>query len=440
MGRTTRAAGSGATHFEALPSLFRICTAMGSTLELSPLLKLILRLTMAELKAQVGSILLFDKDSDQLKMLASRGMPREVVEKGYIPRKGSIAEWVIANNKPLLLNDIKDDKRFTSVVEKRTLRSSLCVPLRAKGKVIGTINITRTRGDHFTEEHLDTLVILAAQAAVSIENARLYEENLHAERLATVGRTVASISHCIKNMLTGLKGGVKIVDLGLRQKDWDMIAQGSEIARRNTDRIELLVLDMLDYSKERTPSRSIVDLPKMLGEICTNLSAIAQQTGVALSSRVEDACRTIYVDANQFYRTLLNLVTNAFDAVRDNRSEDGRVEIFAERVSADSPLVRSCLKHPAGLYDLIHVRDNGNGIPPEHLPCLFHPFFSSKGSKGTGLGLACARKFAREHGGDVIAQSKAGVGATFTVVLPVVAPPPAEADPQTAEVGTLEQR
>ena len=413
-------------HFEALPSLFRIATAMGSTLDLDPLLKLILRLTMRELHAQRGSILLFDKDSDQLKMLAARGMPRKVVEKGYIPRKGSIAEWVIEHDKPILLGDVSHDSRFTSIARERSLHSSMCVPLRAKGSVIGTINISRTRREPFTEEDLDILVVLATHAAVSIENARLYEENLKAERLATVGRTVAGISHCTKNMLTGLKGGSKIIELGCKQRDWALIEQGYDISKRSTDRIELLVLDMLDYSKERTPTRAAIDLPRLVSEVFASLAHAAQESQVKLLSRLSAACACLYADSNQLYRALLNLVTNAIDAIRESPNEGGEVEIVAERVEGDSPVVRRCLREAAGEFDLIHVRDTGVGIPPEHMPNLFHPFFSSKGSKGTGLGLAVTRKIAREHGGDVLIESQVGRGTIFTLVLPVVAPPPPE--------------
>lgn len=406
--------------FRALPSLFRICMAMGSTLELDKLLTLILQLTMKELRAQQGSILLLDAEHDQLKMLASRGMPREITRRGYIPRKGSIAEWVIENDKPLLLNDVqKDDKRFTSIVKGRPIYSSMCVPLRAKDTVIGTINITRTRRAQFGDVDLDALVVLATQAAVSIENARLFEENLQAERMATVGRTVAAISHCTKNMLTGLKGGAAVIEMGCKQEDWALVEQGWEMVKRNTDRVSLMVLDMLDYSKERVPTRVAVDLPRLIDEVFMTVTHAAQQAHVRLTSQVAPACRVVHADSNQVYRALLNLVTNAIDAIRETPVEEGQVEIKAERVRAKSAAGRRYLPQADGEIDLIHVRDTGIGIAEEHMPSLFQPFFSSKGSKGTGLGLAVTRKIAREHGGDVVVESQRGKGCVFTVVLPV---------------------
>lgn len=404
--------------------MLRICMAMGSTLELAKLLRLILRLTMQEMRAQQGSILLHDRESDQLKMLAARGMPDDIVKKGYVPRKGSIAEWVIRHDRPLLLNDVQGDGRFTSIVRGRPIRSSMCVPLRAKGSVIGTINITRTRAGQFADHDLNALVILATQAALAIENARLHAENVRAARLAAIGRTAAVISHGTKNMLTGLKGGVGIVEMGCKRKDWEVVEQGWQLVARSTDRIAQLVLDMLDYSKEHSPERTVVDLHQLVNEVFVSVSYVTRDANIRLIEKIEDRCSRLYADSLLLHRALLNLVTNAIEAIREAPSDGGEIEVTAERVDADLPLVRKSLRGARGHFDLIHVRDTGAGIPPQQLPEIFHPFSSFKGSKGTGLGLAVTQKIAREHGGEVAVESLVGQGTTFTMILPV-APLPA---------------
>ena len=410
--------------FQSPPSLFRICAAMGSTFERDSLLKLILRLTMKEQRAQQGSILLLDKGSDQLKMLASRGLPREVAESGYIPRQGSIAEWVIRHNKPLLLKDVHGDRRFTSIASQRAIRSSMCVPLRVKGKVIGTINISRTCRETFTDQDLDALIILATQAAVSIENARLHEENIQAARLAAIGRTAAAISHGTKNMLTGLKGGIGILEMGCSQENWEIVRQSFELIKRNTERISLLVLDMLEFSKDRTPERTNVSISQVISEVFTNLFYLAKEVQVRLLQRVVPGSETLYVDPTLIYRALLNLVSNGIESIRDTSPDGGEVEVVVERAGAELPVVRRCFNRSQGEFDLIHVRDTGAGIPPDQMPELFQPFSSFKGSKGTGLGLAVTRKIAREHGGDVVVESNTGAQTVFTIVLPVVSREP----------------
>ena len=409
---------------------------MGSTLDLPKLLNLTLRLTMKELRAQQGSILLFDKSSDQLKMLASRGLPRAITAKGYIPRKGSIAEWVIAHDTPLLLDDVRKDARFTSIAREREIRSSLCSPLRAQGKVIGTINITRTRSERFTDQGLDALVILATQAAMAIENARLLAENIQAARLAAIGQTVAAISHGTKNILTGLKGGVGIIEMGCGKQDWYLVEQGRLLVKSGTDRITQLAHDMLNYSKEHKPQRTLIDLPQLVQEVFTGFAQVTESARIRLVGKIEGPSSKIYADAQLLYHALLNLVTNAVEALRESSPREGgpkggEVEVSSERVDADLPsgssLVRTHLAGARGQFDLIHVRDTGAGIPPNVLRELFQPFASFKGSRGTGLGLAVTRKIAREHGGDVAVESVVGQGTTFTVILPVVSPPADEA-------------
>jgi len=408
-----------ATPDEFLPPLFRICTAMGSTLDLHDLLELILHLTLEELGAQQGSILLLEENGERLRMLASHGLPPEVAARGYMPRQGSIAEWVIQHNEPLILNDVGRDPRFTSIATGRRIRSSMCVPLRAKGRVIGTINTTRAEGDEFRAEDLRTVLILATQAAVSIDNARLYERSLAAERMATLGKTVAAISHCTKNMLTGLKGGISIVDMGRRQRNWGLVEQGLEMARRNTEHISSLIFDMLEYSKDRKPSRAPFVAAELIDEVFAGVSYAAQNARIDFRSRVDPACQTIRADAHQIYRALLNLVANAVEAIQMKPVHEGEVEIAVEEMPADAPLVSECLADRKGRFVAVRVRDTGVGIAAGDRDGIFTPFFSSKGSKGTGLGLAVTRKIAREHGGEVTFESQPGQGTTFSLLLPV---------------------
>jgi signal transduction histidine kinase len=413
--------------------------AMGSTLDRDELLDLILRLTTEELQADQASILLLDEDSDQLRMLAALGLPRQVVEQGYIPRKGSIAEWVIKNDEPLILNDIASDARFTSVATSRAIRSAMCVPLRAKGKVIGTLNISRRYNGEFGESDLHKMVILATQAAVSIENARLLERNLQAQRMAMIGEMAAGISHCTRNMLTGLKGGAGIIEIGIQKQDWSYAQKGLGMVRRNTDHIANLVLDMLDYSKDRKPDGRLFELDRLIDEIIHDLACSLEGQPIQLAARIDPSCRRIHGDSDQIHRALLNLAGNAVDAILLGPGE-GRIEIVAERLAADSPLLRKC--RPADgnrAFCAVHVRDTGGGIPAEHVGRIFESFFSSKGSRGTGLGLPVSRKIAREHGGDLVFETLPDKGSTFSLILPAPAVAPDEPeDPAPDELPSEE--
>jgi signal transduction histidine kinase len=363
-------------------------------------------------------------------------MPEDVAWRGHIPRKGSIAEWVVENDKPLLLNDDVSDSRFSSISEK-PLRSSICCPLRAHGKVIGALNVTRTQGVHFADEDLEALVIMATQAAVSIENARLLEENVRGARMAAIGQTVSGISHCVKNMLTSLNGGMALGEMAIEQKNWEVLDSGWKMLRRSVNRISLLVLDMLDYGKERQPLRAPVLAARLLDEVAATVEYEAHQKGVAVAVEIDRRMPEIDVDKNQIFRCLLNLATNAVDAVEHGQ---GQITLRAELIEAepaqmagesvvdsggsvDDPSTKSTPStssspQAATTAVVFSVQDNGCGIEPEQIQNIFQPFYSTKGSKGTGIGLAVTRKIVLEHDGRVEVDSRPGHGTTFRLIIP----------------------
>lgn len=416
-------------------SLFEICQAMVSALELEDVLNTILDLTLKTLDAHAGSVLLFEKGSEHLRMLASKGLPSRQTQRGYIPRKGSIAEWVIENNRPIIVNKITDifpDKEEPSERPADAPRSAMCAPLRAKGEIIGTLNLNRY-GDEavprFEDGDLEALVILASQAAVSIENARLFEQNMQQARMAAIGQTVAGISHCVKNMLTGLRGGLGILELSQMEQDWDSVSRATTFLKNNIERISLLVMDMLDYSREKKPARRRVSLHKIVQDVMDVVAYKAEARHVELKQELQIPDNDIQVDSDQIFRCLLNLVENAIDAFED-REGFVRVRVKALDQAQVKRFYWDISQPPSELGQVycIEVEDNGSGIPPEHLENIFQPFFSTKDSKGTGLGLAVTRKIVEEHGGRLQVKSTLNEGTSFYMVLPENPPRPAQVD------------
>jgi signal transduction histidine kinase len=397
-----------------LESLVAVCDAMGSTLELKEVLNILLERTLNEMRAQQGSILLFDQHRDQLAMLAAIGLPEDIVSKGYIPRKGSIAEWVIENNRPLILNDRAQSQNYQALDDRRKLVSSMCVPLRAQGLVIGTINLNRTdlQAGAFDDRALDTMVVLASLAAIFIENSRLHAANMKTERLAAIGQTVAGISHCIKNVLTGVRGGMSLIDMAIAAKDWELMTKARDILHRNIERLASIVLDMLDYSKERKPSKVSIGAQSLAAEVMATVASEAELRGIELEARVDPAAGEVLADSQQIYRCVLNLAQNALDIT----PKGGKVWIGAARTS--DPAVLKRLKEPAAEAVVLRVGDTGPGVAPENRLDIFEPFFSTKGSKGTGLGLAVTRKIVLEHGGLIEVETVAPDPAVFAIILP----------------------
>ncbi|MBM3290552.1 MAG: HAMP domain-containing histidine kinase, partial [Candidatus Hydrogenedentes bacterium] len=219
------------------------------------------------------------------------------------------------------------------------------------------------------------------------------------ERLAAIGQATAGIGHCIKNILVGVKGGAEFVDLSIETNEMKYIQKGWPLIRRSVDRMEDLVLNLVTYSREREPERTPSDVNMLVKEIADALQGHAERAKVSIEL-VRAELPRIAIDGLGVYRAILNLATNAIDACEE---VGGKVTI---RTHADD----------RSIY--IDVKDTGAGIAPEFMPKLFTAFSSTKGSRGTGLGLACTKKIVTEHGGEVLVQSKPGKGSKFTIVLP----------------------
>jgi signal transduction histidine kinase len=402
--------------------------ALAHTRNFEEVLDVILATSLRELEADQGSLLLLqgDQAGTHLEMLASHGMPEEIVKRGYVARKGSISEYVIRERRPLILNDTPRTKNYESLADEtstpRKIASALCVPLLAQGKVIGTMNLNRTGMDRpvFTEIDLEGCSVLASQAAILIENRRLQEDLLQNERLAAVGQTVASISHCIKNILAGVKGGVGITQMGLDQNNDELTREGFELLKRSTSTLGNLVLDLLDVTKEREPMRDSFDLCRTMHNVAETLRFKAQHMNVQLNVECPDGPLLYFGDSDQVLRALLNLTANAIEATAEFRLDDtGRVDLSLRRIPAENlpPDTKSdCGKHSIE----IRVEDNGPGIPQEVQSRIWELFYSTKGSRGTGIGLAATRKMIEEHGGTIQLESVLNEGSLFRVVLPAV--------------------
>lgn len=205
------------------------------------------------------------------------------------------------------------------------------------------------------------------------------------ERLRAIGQTVATLSHSVKNILQGLRSGADAVELALGKGDVDMARQGWPIVARNLDRISWLVMNMLAFAKDRPLEIAETDLAALVRDVCELMQSTAARRRVKLVAEVDDGLPPAPVDANAVHQILMNLVANAVEAAPDRT---GRV------------IVRASLDGPRGVF-AIEVQDDGAGVPAAQRPWLFAAFSSTKGQRGTGLGLAVALKLAQQHGGTI---------------------------------------
>ena len=241
------------------------------------------------------------------------------------------------------------------------------------------------------------------QTGLALANLRLVEHRLRSERLAGVGQTVASLSHSIKNILQGLRGGADVVELGLRKQNMGVVNGGWDIVSRNLERIYELTMNMLAFSKQRQPEIELENLVFQLEEVMALVSAQYETKKVALISDFASDMPPVPIDGGAIHQAVLNLLSNALDAVEP---ETGIVTLRCEIDEAADRVV-------------ISVADNGAGISPKTRQRLFEPFHSTKGLKGTGLGLVVTKKVVDEHGGTIRVDSSRDQGTTFTISLPL---------------------
>lgn len=236
------------------------------------------------------------------------------------------------------------------------------------------------------------------------EIKRLEREKLDAERLAAVGQTVAGLAHGIKNILTGLEGGLYVMNTGLRKSNVENIQKGLNMLEGNIDRITHFVKEFLNFARGRKPIVRWSEPNAIVKEVYELYHDRAAQNGIDIVLDIQEGINQAPLDPEAIHACLANLVSNAIDACQMSENKDKKVRMTSRE--EDETI---CFE----------VSDNGIGMDSEVKKKVFTRFFSTKGShEGTGLGLLVTRKLILEHGGSISVKSKEGEGATFSIMLP----------------------
>ncbi len=408
-----------------LSVMYRATQAISHVLEIDTLLPQILELVFESIGADRGAILMTDA-SEQLVPKAVRWRV-EARSDERIPISRTIIDYVLGKGEGVITSDAPSDKRFSpgeSIVD-NGIREAICVPIQGRhltlgviyadvqaGSGISTISTGRSvqRG-RFSQDQLMLMVAIGHQAGMAIENTQFYNDKIEAERLAAVGQTIATLSHHIKNILQGMNGGSSLIELGLKEKDEAIVRRGWTIVDKNQTRIYNLVMDMLSFSKDREPSLERADLNETVGEVVELMESRAKELGVRLNWTPAKGMPKIMIDPEGIHRAILNILTDAIDA--SEGEPEAQVSV-ATNWDDHTSTARIC------------IRDNGVGIEESKIPSIFQIFASSKGSRGTGLGLPVSQKIVREHGGKIVVESVVGQGSTFTIELPMTNKGPEE--------------
>jgi two-component system, NtrC family, sensor kinase len=390
--------------------LYRTSLAVSRTLDIDQLLSQILDLIFQWIECDRGCIMLTDFESGELRPACRKDRKHSRNDRLTISR--TILDYVMQHGEGVLTSDAHDDARWkpSASISADGVREAICVPMKGRYDTVGVIYIDTMfsagryaqQANHiFNHEHLKLLVAIGHQAALAIEDTSFYQNMVQAERLAVMGQTIATLSHHIKNIVQGLKGGGYLVQEGINSQEWPTIQRGWQICAKNQERIESLVLDMLTMSKDRVPIRRSISLNQLISDVVQLAKSRADENHVDLrwTSVSPDIVHSLEEEA--IHRALLNLVVNAIEACRDRENS-----IVTLALTSDP-------KHSR-----VAISDNGVGIPAAQLKKVFSMFESNKGSRGTGLGLPVSLKIAEEHGGTIRVESEEGKGTTFELILP----------------------
>jgi signal transduction histidine kinase len=419
----------------SLAALYETAEAVSAILDTEQLLATVMELVLKSVGADHGCFMIRDDDG--------RLSPRAVQYRGGLNRQEelgvsrTIVDYVLRENQGVLVANAQTDARFSggASIHKHNIREVICVPMKGRREVLGVLFLDTqstlkqfTAGGKesgkFTEDHLQLASAIAHQAAIAVEESRYHQALVNAERLAAIGQTIAALSHHIKNIMQGVRFGADMVRTALSEHDNDLLGKGWKLVEKNQGRIDQLILDMLSYSKEREPAIEPTDLNKLCEDVLETLGGRAREHDVELEKHLGAGVGAVPCDPDGIHRAVLNLVSNALDAVDDRPGSKIAVQTLLE---------------PDGAWVKVIILDNGPGIPADKFEDIFKPFVSTKGSRGTGLGLPVSRKILREHGGDILVHSVPDKGTKFTMRLPMKSAFAAEGGSGTQVVPVLKR-
>jgi two-component system, NtrC family, sensor kinase len=407
---------------------------------------------------------LFRRQGENLVWAASHGYSPEFVEfrksRPLIAERGSAVGRAVIDGKIVHIPDVFEDKEYTNWESQQIagFRSVLGVPLLREGVSMGVLALARSQPKSFTDKQIELLTTFADQAAIAIENVRLFEsveartrelakslEDLRTtqdrlvqtQKLASLGQLTAGIAHEIKNPLNFVNNfsglSAELIDelqdalkgLPIDQKARDEIKELTDTLRGNLDKVvqhgkraDAIVKNMLLHSREGSGEHRVVDINSLVEE-SLNLAyhgARAEKQGfnITMERSLDPAAGQADVFPQDVTRVLLNLISNGFYAATKRKAQ-------ADGDGYEPTLVAST--RTLGDRVEIKIRDNGIGIPPEVKEKIFNPFFTTKpAGEGTGLGLSiCHDIIVKQHGGSIEVDTKPGEFTEIKVTLPRVA-------------------
>ena len=369
---------------------------------------------------EIASLHVLSEDGTRLRLRSERGMSahlREVNE--TLPVGVGLIGKVAATGETVLLDSAADDPHLfppaKRAVKTDHIRGFVCVPIRSRGRILGTLSLGRQTQDHFNELEVALLEATGHQIGIALDNAKLYSESqrqleelkltqaqlIRAEKLSAVGELASGVAHEINNPLTTILGQSHLLLAGGDVKE--AARDRLNIIAEETSRAARIVQNLLMFARHYTPERRPCSLADQVRRVLELKAYQLRQDDVEIRTEFMP-CPPVYADEHQIQQVLLNLVQNAHQAMAKQAP----------------PLILTVRVAPVDGGARIEVLDTGPGIPPDVLPKIFDPFFTTKPpGDGSGLGLSVSYGIISEHSGRLWGENRPDGGAAFIVELPV---------------------
>jgi len=326
-------------------------------------------------------------------------------EGDVIPVSQTVINKVIKEKLALVSRNALEDSRFETgdSIMVHNLNSIICVPIISGERVIGVLHLDTSQIlDAFTQNDLEFTAAVANELSIAIDNSRLQQEAVQNERMTAIGMTITNIAHNIKNLLTINKGVEELMSMYVSDIANEKLEKSWQLVRRCLQQINDLSANMLNFTRVHPINLNLIDI----NSTALNYRDFFQENltgkGNKLVMDLDPNLTKWVMDESGLNRALLNLVVNANDAVKE---KDSGVITISTFIDTENHLN-------------IGVSDNGCGIEPDRINNVFQLFFTTKGTKGSGLGLPMVQRFVESLGGTITVKSKVDEGTTFNLNIP----------------------
>ncbi len=417
----------------SLCSVMDMGTRVNSSLNLAEVLSMIMHNANRVTGSEASTLMLVDETTGDLFFSVPTGPKAGTLLDVKLKKGQGIAGWVVENERPVMVDNVEEDPRFYPGIDRMSgfqTRSILAVPLKAKGKIIGVLEVlNKADGSTFTEEDALLLTIFSEQAAMAIENARLYEElkvqveetrRMHeklveARKFQALAQLSSGLAHDFKNILNAIMGFAEIILLDVESAQ---IREDVQEILKAGGRAKDLLEQILKFTRQSEQSKILLDSKTAIRQAAKSSRGKLHE-GIEIIEDLSSEDAYITADPSQFHQILLDLLKNAGEAIG---KDSGKIRIESEVVALNEEDPGPRPFSETGRYVKILVVDDGCGMDEETIKQIFEPYFSTKKrGVGTGMSLAAAEGIVKGHGGSIEVSSAVGEGTTFELLFPLAA-------------------